>query len=478
MTYAYWNYSVFRQFQTKIYQESLSHENVMQNGSELFLETLYKIDEDHNLVETTIDPPENRHIIILKKDNENYILPAKWDGILPIKPKEWFKCQIKKSDKTVYKFITKTNEMKITPVSEDKDFKKFVSKWNPLKHTSERDWLFLKMVAIASKYKGIKLCICSSPSAGKNSNFTLMNCITEDVCRIQKPTLAKLETVCYYNRVVLPDEVTSLQKAQIAEIEPTILWVADNSPEYNKHSMAKNSKMNKVNLTDLSVIFTYNRKQDLSEGTVFFDDIWQNKAAFQSRYPHILLDGEIDEHFPTLSRTQAIELMEDNFESMRKTAKEYVYWINNIHNHLHHWVKNINLSHRHSANMEGIFDVLDVYCDTQQEYDDWMRWISNKMLAYRQMVKGRIDLADYNDPMPVKSTKTLSDAFAEHVHKKTTYTEFLVNIKSLKGAADAETIRKTYTTNCDQGIVDSYLLEALKTGEMFETQNGLYQVLI
>ena len=187
MNKEWWNFSCFKMFENKVYKTSLSSENLLNNGHEMFFETIFNI-EDQELHETMITPPENRNVVLLCKGSEKYILPAKWLCSMPLKPLKSFKCQVKKSDKTVYNFITQPSEMRIG-AEKGGTFKEFITAWNPMNHTSPKDWIFMKIVSIASKYKGTKICLCSEPTFGKNSNFSIMNCISEDICRIQKPQL-------------------------------------------------------------------------------------------------------------------------------------------------------------------------------------------------------------------------------------------------------------------------------------------------
>ena len=226
-------------------------------------------------------------------------------------------------------------------------------------------------------------------NCGKNSNFTILGHITGEVCRIQKPTTAKLETVLYYNNVVLPDEITSMSKTDIEKIESIVLNIGDNSTEYNKHSMAKDSKLNTVDLTRLSIIFTYNRVQDIRGEGDFFDDKWANKNAFRSRYPQLLLKGTITTSPKNHSKKQASKIMENNFGDMRGIAKELEYWRQNIPEHMHNWNRDgIDLPPRHKSNMEGLLDVLDALSDTQAEYDYWLGQVESAIRDYKTMLTG------------------------------------------------------------------------------------------
>jgi len=175
-----------------------------------------------------------------------------------------------------------------------------------------------------------------------------------------------------------------MKKADLKELEPMIMNIGDNSTEYNKHSMAQNKRMNTIDLTALSMIFTYNRKQDLHAKGIGFDDMWNNINAFKARYPQILVKGCVTSTMKNLSQNQAKEVLEANFNDMRTVARNYAYWTQELHKHLHNYSRaKITLSTRHMVNMEGVLDALDVYSDSQEEFDEWLDFITEGMQRYK-----------------------------------------------------------------------------------------------
>jgi hypothetical protein len=399
-----WNFGVWKRFNNKIYKEAITAEDIIGNGIHEFHETLNYV-EDGVVVEDRIVQPESyRECIRIDKGKKRYLLPVAYENNMPLKATESFPCLINKSDKKQWHFITRPTIMNIKgELAPGRTLKNFMMDWNPQKHTHPDQWLLMKAIMLASKYKAIKICVCSEPSMGKNANFTLLNHITRDALRIQKPTLARMETICYYNHVVLPDEITSMTSAQVGEIEPMILAVGDNSTEYAKHSLAQNKDLNEVDLTRLSIVFTYNRVKDVGAKDSFFDDKWKNKAAFRSRYPQLLLSGEVLGDNPIYNNNEAEKIMENNFDAMRTTAKELIYWIENLHEHQHDWNREaLTLSPRHKTNMQGLLEVIDAMCDSQLEYDVWLGKIKTCMTDYDKMLStGQGDLMS-NTPQEMK----------------------------------------------------------------------------
>lgn len=387
-----WNFWVWQALEEKLYQEAVNPSDIIENGAEEFYEFVHRINEEHVLQEYEIENEEHRYCIKAQKGNKKYLVPTVFESAMPFNVTEATQCLLKKSDKKMWNLVTGVNTLNITPDNFGESFKSFVDNWNCLKHTEPKHWTFMKLISIASTYKGVKLCICTEPSFGKNANFTILKFIIQTVGRLGQPTLAKFETSIYYNKVNVIDEVTSLEPSKLRDLETAILLIGDNSPEYGKHSMAQKKAMNKVDLSGSSLIFPYNRIQDIKSGKNFFDDVWGNIGAFRSRFPQILLKGKIDDHLPQLNKAQAKKVMETNFEDLRKVAKQLIYWREQLHLNMHGYDRDfIRLPKRHMTNLEGVIDVLDAYSDTEEEFKEWIQFMLGTMHDYQRMLDGHKD---------------------------------------------------------------------------------------
>lgn len=384
-----WNYEVFKQFYTKIYKECLTQEHLLSNGAEEFYDEVYMI-KDGLLCPVAFEHVHQRTIVKLEKGNTKYLLPSIYADKLPIRVKRTTPYQLKKSDKRVWHFIEAFDEMNIPPVK-SQTFREFIDTWNPVENTHPDHAKLLKLIAIASKWKGLKICVCSRPNSGKTSNFTLMRYLSDDVARITDPTIAKWESLMYLNKVILPDELPTWKQATVREIENPVISVGDGSTEYNKRSKAMNKFMERMDASQLSLIFTYNRPQDMKKGENFFDDCWNNPGAFKSRYPQLLLDGEVTSKMKHLSPSEAISLLNTYFDEIRVIAKNYSYFTSSLDKEMHHYDRTIlsGLSNRHAINLQSLFDAIDVYCQSQQEFDAMCLFVLNSMTQYKLMAEQR-----------------------------------------------------------------------------------------
>ena len=380
-----WHFKVWKQFNRKVFHKTLTAAD--QAGKKFFLDKVQAVGKENRVEELPVD----KKVFKFAKEGQDYLLEEDFASKLPLNPTDSIDCYLKESDKTIFKLVTKGVSAKLTP-QRTMTFREFVDGWNPMEHTDMMSKKFLTMLLVASKHKSIKCSICSEAESGKNMNFTLGGFITNDIVKLGMPiTLARLYESLFFNKVIIGNEITSLSGAQVKDVERVFIDLADGSPDMEKHSMARKKNMSKIGIEKTSVIFPFNRVQDLSAGAVFFDDVWQNKAAIKSRYPSFLLKGRVTTVMREPNASESNEIMEKNYQEMRVWAKNFIYYIEGgINQEMHHWSeeskkKLILNSSRHTVNTEGILDCVNVYCLTVEEYNEWIDWLNQCIIDYRKM---------------------------------------------------------------------------------------------
>jgi hypothetical protein len=385
----YWAYPVLKQWKKDIYARCLTHDDYQGKALAEFYDTVLRITNEGMSTTYDVQPDDLKKIVRMQKDNKRYLMPIIYEEQIPVIVIESMECQLKPSDKTIYNYVLKVKSMNIPAEQGDQTFKEFVDSFNPVEHTSPKDWAFIKLLSIASKYKSVKCCICSPPSTGKNANFMVMHHILDKCPRLSGPTPARLYQAITNNEVVVIDELTSVKGDLVREIEGMVLQLGDNSTEYIKHSQTIGRQLKEADLIKKSIIFTYNRTEDIGKKSTFFDDKWNNPAAFKSRFPQFLLDGKVIGDAPTYSYAEINDMVEEYGEQIKGVAKALSYWTQNLNKHLHKWNKDkLHLKGRHRTNLSGLIDAIDCYSETQVEFDAWCEFIQRSMDNYKKMVKG------------------------------------------------------------------------------------------
>jgi hypothetical protein len=383
----FWNFKVWQAFSRKLYEDCITSENLDNDGIVEFYESVFYV-KDGKSIEQSLMPVSYRNIVKLSKGQDKYILPAEFADRLPIKVTATAPYQLKKSDKRIWKLIVKFEDMSISPLK-TQSFKEFIDNWNPVDHSNPEYWRLLKLIAIACKWKGVKCGLCSEPEGGKTSNYSIMGFISGDVGRITNPTIAKFESMMFFNRVVLPDEVPNWETKTIRDLESLMIAIADGSVEYNKHSKSQNKLMEKMDAGNLSIPFGYNRPEDMKNGEKFFDEAWNNPGAIRSRYPQMLFKGVVTSKMANLSDSEAKKIMEKNFAKMASIAKNYTYFTKHLDQEMHGYNRTIikHLSGRHLANLQGVIDAIDAYSENEMEFFEICSLINTCLHDYKVMVK-------------------------------------------------------------------------------------------
>jgi len=378
----WWHFYCWAEFNRKIFKDTLTKQDIV--GKVFFLPTVQMI-KGQDVAEEGV----YAKVVKIEKSGKIYLLNETDIEELPLNVAESFECYIKESDKTIHHRITMAKTARIPP-KKTMACKGFITGFNPLEHSNPRTKAFFNMVALAAKHKPTCIALCSNVSSGKTAPFNILRTITNDITIQRKPTLAKLETVLYYNKVVLLEELTSLTSTEIADVESTLLVVGDSSPHLSKHSMAQNKALNDIDLTQLSLMFPHNRVQDLNPGTKFLTEILKNPSAFLSRFPAVLVEGKVLTELGKPSPSRRRELMEGHYPEMLDWARNALYFMQNLEKEMHSYDrKGLRLSDaRQYPNIEGLIDVIDAFCDSQVEFDEWIAWLNKCMGDYRDMIKG------------------------------------------------------------------------------------------
>jgi hypothetical protein len=384
------HFMVWKAFNNKVYKKTLTSEHLLKKGNEKYLEIVFKLSKGDDVVdgEFRTDPMTiGTKCVFLEKGGIKYILPSRFKKALPLNPADQFDSFLKESDTTIWKFITKPNSAKITP-ARTLEFHDMIDVFNPIDHTDSRTNRFLKIQAFGSCAKGGKYRLCSEPGSGKNAHDTILRNVLNNVVKVGGPTKAKMETLLYYYQKVIVDEVTSMTNEDVKKLEPLVLTIADETPDFTKHSIAAKNDLNEIDLSQSTVIFTYNNVWNLGNKETFFDDKWISRDAFRDRYPAFLLSGRVTTAFTKLSMPQSEKILEENFTELAELAQNIVYYVKNMHKELHGWDRSgIKLKGRKYTNFECVIDALDVDSRSQAEFDEWVDWINQRNYDYWRMVK-------------------------------------------------------------------------------------------
>lgn len=383
----YWDYRVWNQWRANILKGAFTVKDLNGTYPEYY-DSVIKITDDVQY--WNIEPTEIRKVVRIEKDGERYLFPILYEDRLPAVITDSIECQLKPSEKTVYKYIKQVTTKNIPQSDEGETFKQFIDQFNDMDVSDLKTWTFLKILTIACKSGSIFIALCGPPSMGKNANFTLLGLILPGIHRVGTPSAARLYDELCKNDVLVVDEITNSETDDLRGIEKYILPMTDGDPNFTKPKMPKGKQPRELDMTKKSLIFTYNRVQDVNKRRIWIDYRWGTPDAMSSRFPQLLLSNEMLGKRPVFTIGSLNKTLADNDEVMKKIAKQASYWTQNMHKHMHNYNRDLikDLSTRHYSCISPLIDAIDVYSESQEEFNTWMKFILNSMENYQRMLKG------------------------------------------------------------------------------------------
>lgn len=335
-----------------------------------------------------VQPISLQKVVFIRKHNRMYMLPIKFEQDFPLKPIETFECLEKKSNKIVHHFVTKVKTITVPADNNGKTFRQRIDEFNPVQHTNPMHFTLMKLLAFASAYGGLGLGVCSNTNFGKGVNFNILKYSGQKISIVTSPSEALLYQIVSTSKIIVFDEITSVTKERVELIETAVIKLKDNTPELPKQALTKGYQKRSADITQMSVVFTFNRPQDLVRGKPF-EQVWQNPAAVKSRFPLFLLEGEVSQMLDNPTPNEINHALASQDEFFKDEMKQTQYWVDNLHTSLKGWDRSVlSLKKRHYTNAKVWVDAIEAYCQTPEEFRTYLIELNKCRENYDRMVKG------------------------------------------------------------------------------------------
>ena len=326
----------------------------------------------------------------LEKSGKKYLLSAtdikdkeiNLKDLLPIKPKDLVKVASKGN---VYYWIKKPVSVRIRP-EQTITFKEVINKLTNIKHSNSNHQKLLCFMAITQMFGRANFRTSSPPALGKDSIVDILGCLVGNAATLENPTIAKLEFMTTYSWLAI-NEVVDIGRGEWRVIEQFLLASGAFKPEITKHSRAISGVKEILDISNFSISLMYNDIDCYADTKKYFDFV--TKKAVLDRFPALRLYGKFEEDFNEVKKINVKQFVTEHFEEYRLLLRNYVYYQENIQSLLHSYTteKLLNVPERWGINLSRLLDTIDVYCDTQEEFDMWIEIINNAILDYKDMLK-------------------------------------------------------------------------------------------
>lgn len=323
-----------------------------------------------------------------------------------------------------YYIVRNPISAKLRPIK-SMSFKELVNNLSILSNTNSKHWKVWWFIALASVMYRANFRISSPPGFGKDSVVDTLGCLIGSSATIENPTLAKLEFMTMYKWLVV-NEINDIPKSEWKIIEQFLLSVGAHKPATTKHSRGSKDVKEVLDLKNFSIALTYNDIDQYVDTDEYMDFV--SKGAVKDRFPPLRFYGTMNEDFIKLSTLDIPKFVKDNMDKYKELAYNIQYYRFNSDKELKRFNVNIpsNIPSRWKVNIGRLLQVIDLYCDTQEEFNSWVKVVMDCMNDYKVMIECK-PLYDKLDKRGgelgvIKAKLKVADTFVE---RKALLEEFL-----------------------------------------------------
>lgn len=302
--------------------------------------------------------------------------------VLPIRAKGLLKVA---SKGIVYYHIKEPVSMRFKP-EQTMSFKELINFLSSLKHTNTLHQKLLWLMAITQMYDRANFRVTTPAGFGKDSVVDILGNLIGNCATIENPTLAKLEYMTNYKWLGV-NEIIDIGKTEWRIIEQFLLASGAHKPEITKHSRAIASGVKEVmDISHFSLSLFYNDIDHYIEDDKYFDVV--TKGAVKDRFPAFRFYGNFIERFNTIKEMNIKEFVKEHMKDYIELIHNYEFYRLNYKKLLHNYDTKglISMPERWKTNMGRLLRTIDLYCDSQEEFNEWISVINKSMNDYKAML--------------------------------------------------------------------------------------------
>ena len=352
----------------------------------------------------------------LEMDNKKFLLPSKRKNaegeFESIDIKEVLPFYAKGLQKVAHKGVVYHligNPVSAKFRSEKKlSMRELVDRLSCLDHSNPVHQKLLMFLGVASVIDRVYYRLSSPPSSGKDSSVDTLGNLVGNCATIVNPTLAKLEFRTTYKWLVI-NEIVDISKSEWRNIQQYLLDAGAFKPSIEKHSRAFGGTKESLDISNMSLSLFFNDIDCYPDPLEYFDFV--TKAAVKDRFPAIRLWGVAREDFNSIKTIDVDSLVSNNMDFYKDIIYTLTYYKDsrNVLSDLKKFNmdKITGVPERWKVSLGRILKVIDLYCETQKEFDYWLEVIMNAIEDYREMVQYVKVYEKFTKKYPVNSDNYL-----------------------------------------------------------------------
>lgn len=372
------HYQVVENFRKQYFKNLLTEDHLLTQQGERFFKKVLDINGD--------EEPMNEFKYVFQKDGKKYLLDSKFKKELPIgfSPN---KCEKISSGGEAYYLVKDPFPAKFTP-ERRLSMRQLVDTLAGFKHTQPMQYNIDVMMSLTQVLSKAFFRKSSEPSFGKDSTIATLGSLSYKAMTIENPTIAKLELLAT-TKLLAINELNDITKGDWKMIEQFLLAVGAFKETYTKRSRATSGVSEIIDISDLSVAIMYNDIDCYDSPDAYFDT--RATKQCKDRFPALRFYGGFDEDFNAVDSIDINDFVKEHWEDYVGIVRTLAYFSRgeNLMKELKHFELKVKLSssNRWNNSLNKLLRVVDLYCETQEEFDSYVAGIKSCMDDYDSMTR-------------------------------------------------------------------------------------------
>jgi len=266
--------------------------------------------------------------------------------------------------------------------------KEFVDMLLPFKHSKPDQWTLHKMVAIMGYVGKTFIGDCSISEFGKSSIFEVLHSLTKKSPVFQPRSVPGVLAQITSDGNMVFDEVGNTNADTKRCMENFTLQVGGNKPVYLNGALKSKNTKSKYDVGEQSITYLYNTLDQYKSEEEFFENMFDNNIAIDSRLLKLRFDGILEEKFD--KDFNMIKVAEDNKLFYMDIAK-HLLWLKeqkrtNAYKRRYYSKEVPKLNGRKKRIYDEITWLIDKYAENQEEYSKFVKIFNGCINSYKEMI--------------------------------------------------------------------------------------------
>ncbi len=377
----------------------------------------------------------------LKKDQKRYLLGVidsnnkeiSIGELLPIYP-EGLRLISHKGN--AYSIIEEPIPARIEP-ERKLNFRQIIDRLNDIKSTNPTHRKLFIIDSVLKKITRLNTRVCSNFGFGKDSVIDILDATVGSCGSVANPSVAKLEYMAYLHSLTI-NEVSNIKESDWDAVQQFLLDVGAMKNHIYKRTRKSSGVGEIIDIHNLSIGLFYNDITAYKD----LDKFFENKADdnVTDRFIPFKFYGVYKEDFSLINNVDVKEYVKENFLYYRYLTASILYYNEHFLDELKVY-ESPNISSypdRWKQNLKILFNGINLYSDTQEEYTSLCKELIRCISDYTAMLSFPTNYGLLLDKLEVpESIKDKGCRFIRTGDKMTTEAfKYFISISEDKGQKD------------------------------------------